>query len=85
MKKQILLPLLFLFACVSAQKLILELKEDLTISPPYRMGAVYMNVGNMRMGQDSEYFRHGIQDRWAHDMKFPLSTTTRIPDAFKWI
>ena len=52
----------------------MELKEDLTISPPYRMGAVYMNVGNMRMGQDSEYFRHGIQDRWAHDMKFPLNT-----------
>lgn len=36
--------------------------------PQYRMGAVYMNVGAMRMGQDSDWFRHAIQDRWAHDM-----------------
>ena len=39
------------------------------------MGALYMNVGNMRMGQDSEYFRHAIQDRWAHDIKIPLLDT----------
>lgn len=34
----------------------------------YRMGAVYMNVGAMRMGQDSDYFRHSIQDLGAHDV-----------------
>lgn len=36
------------------------------IGPQYRMGALYMSIGAMRTGQDSDYFRHSIQDLGAH-------------------
>jgi RHS repeat-associated protein len=41
----------------------------------YRMGAVYMNVGAARLGNDSEHNRHMIQNRFAHSIRTKWLTT----------
>jgi hypothetical protein len=41
----------------------------------YRMGAVYMNVGAARLGNDSEHNRHMIQNRFAHSIRTKVITT----------
>jgi hypothetical protein len=41
----------------------------------YPMGAVYMNVGAARLGNDSEHIRHMIQKRFAHSIRSKYPTT----------
>jgi hypothetical protein len=41
----------------------------------YRMGAVYMNVGAARLGNDSEHNRHVIQNLGAHSIRTKIFTS----------
>ena len=49
----------------------------------YRLGAAYVGFGGLRLGVNSEWIRHAIQNRWAHDNKyFPMQFLGRPQPGF---
>lgn len=50
----------------------------------HRLGAAYVGWGNMRVGFDSEWIRHGIQNVFAHTWLSPQPQFVMLSDTWNW-